>query len=150
MSGRGRVAPCSCDASMCSACLSRVKSQGSRMTLSAMWWLRPPKTRPLVYGSQRCAHHVYAWCVTPAALTMQLMSRLHKCRKGTSTSIKAHAAGVQSVDFSTDGRFLLTAGDDKAVKVSRPVTLRMLVSKDVAHGCCQCFGRSGTCQGCSS
>ncbi len=71
-------------------------------------------------------------------------------RGGTSTSVKAHAAGVQSVNFSADGRFLLTAGDDKAVKVSGPSRFRKLVAEDVTQGCCQCFGRSGACPRCSS
>jgi centriolar protein POC1 len=31
--------------------------------------------------------------------------------------LKAHAGAVRAVDFSPNGRLLLTAGDDKAVKV---------------------------------
>lgn len=38
-------------------------------------------------------------------------------RKGESTVFKAHTATVRSVDFSGDGQSLLTASDDKTVKV---------------------------------
>ena len=34
--------------------------------------------------------------------------------------LKAHAGAVRAVDFSPNGRLLLTAGDDKAVKVRAP------------------------------
>ena len=37
--------------------------------------------------------------------------------KGESTVFKAHTATVRSVDFSGDGQSLLTASDDKTVKV---------------------------------
>lgn len=39
------------------------------------------------------------------------------CRKGESTVFKAHTATVRSVDFSSDGQTLVTASDDKTVKV---------------------------------
>lgn len=39
-------------------------------------------------------------------------------RKGESTVFKAHTATVRSVDFSADGQSLLTASDDKSLKVS--------------------------------
>ena len=39
------------------------------------------------------------------------------CRKGESTVFKAHTATVRSVDFSADGQSLVTASDDKTVKV---------------------------------
>jgi len=38
--------------------------------------------------------------------------------KGESTVFKAHTATVRSVDFSGDGQSLLTASDDKTVKVT--------------------------------
>lgn len=37
--------------------------------------------------------------------------------KGESTVFKAHTATVRSVDFSSDGQTLLTASDDKTIKV---------------------------------
>lgn len=37
--------------------------------------------------------------------------------KGESTVFKAHTATVRSVHFSSDGQSLLTASDDKTVKV---------------------------------
>lgn len=39
------------------------------------------------------------------------------CRKGESTVFKAHTAAVRSVAFSHDGQRLVTASDDKSVKV---------------------------------
>lgn len=39
------------------------------------------------------------------------------CRKGESKVIKAHTAAVRSVAFSHDGQRLVTASDDKSVKV---------------------------------
>lgn len=38
-------------------------------------------------------------------------------RKGESTVFRAHTATVRSVDFSSDGQSLLTASDDKTIKV---------------------------------
>jgi centriolar protein POC1 len=38
--------------------------------------------------------------------------------KGESTVFKAHTATVRSVDFSNDGQFLVTASDDKSLKVT--------------------------------
>ncbi len=38
-------------------------------------------------------------------------------RKGESTVFKAHTATVRCVDFASDGQSLLTASDDKTVKV---------------------------------
>ena len=37
--------------------------------------------------------------------------------KGESTVFKAHTGTVRSVDFSSDGQSLVTASDDKSVKV---------------------------------
>lgn len=37
--------------------------------------------------------------------------------KGESTVFKAHTASVRSVNFSSDGQRLVTASDDKSVKV---------------------------------
>ena len=42
---------------------------------------------------------------------------MFSCRKGESTVFKAHTATVRSVDFSNDGQFLVTASDDKSLKV---------------------------------
>lgn len=39
------------------------------------------------------------------------------CSKGESTVFKAHTATVRSVHFSSDGQSLVTASDDKTVKV---------------------------------
>ena len=38
-------------------------------------------------------------------------------RKGESTVFKAHTAAVRCVDFASDGQSLLTASDDKTIKV---------------------------------
>lgn len=38
-------------------------------------------------------------------------------RKGESTVFKAHTGTVRCVDFSNDGQSLLTASDDKTIKV---------------------------------
>ena len=37
--------------------------------------------------------------------------------KGESTVYTAHSAAVRSVDFSSDGQYLLTSSDDKTIKV---------------------------------
>ncbi len=44
-------------------------------------------------------------------------SYLPNSRKGESTVFKAHTASVRCVHFTSDGRSLLTASDDKTVKV---------------------------------
>lgn len=38
-------------------------------------------------------------------------------RKGESTVFKAHTGTVRCVDFANDGQSLLTASDDKTIKV---------------------------------
>lgn len=38
-------------------------------------------------------------------------------RKAESTSFRAHTASVRSVNFSGDGQTLVTASDDKTIKV---------------------------------
>ena len=53
-------------------------------------------------------------------------------RKGESTVFKAHTATVRSVDFSNDGQFLVTASDDKSLKVGTPVGLTAAFS-DIAR-----------------
>lgn len=42
-------------------------------------------------------------------------------RKGQSTKIPAHAAPIRSVSFSRDGKDIVTASDDKAVKVTNNI-----------------------------
>ena len=37
--------------------------------------------------------------------------------EGHSSTIKAHSASVRSVNYSSDGRLLLSTSDDKTVKV---------------------------------
>lgn len=38
-------------------------------------------------------------------------------RKGESTAFRAHTGTVRSVSFSSDGQTLVTASDDKSIKV---------------------------------
>lgn len=38
-------------------------------------------------------------------------------RKAESTTFRAHTSAVRSVNFSSDGQFLVTASDDKSIKV---------------------------------
>lgn len=38
-------------------------------------------------------------------------------REGRSTALKAHTSTVRCVNFSADGKLLITCGDDKTVKV---------------------------------
>lgn len=40
-----------------------------------------------------------------------------ECRKAESTAFRAHTATVRSVNFSGDGQNLVTASDDKTIKV---------------------------------
>lgn len=42
---------------------------------------------------------------------------MYTCRKAESTSFRAHTASVRSVNFSGDGQTLVTASDDKTIKV---------------------------------
>lgn len=39
--------------------------------------------------------------------------------EGKSSTLKAHTQPVRSVDFSADGNLLLTASDDKSMKIFR-------------------------------
>ena len=48
--------------------------------------------------------------------------------KGESVTMKGHAGAVRSVDFSSDSKHLITASDDKTVKVHRPSRLSLLHS----------------------
>lgn len=48
--------------------------------------------------------------------------------KGASTAFTAHSATVRSVNFSSDGNFLVTAADDKSVKVWNAHQQRFLLS----------------------
>ncbi len=47
-------------------------------------------------------------------------------REGRSSVLKAHTGTVRCVNFSADGKLLITAGDDKTVKVNH---LPVLVSR---------------------
>lgn len=40
-------------------------------------------------------------------------------REGRSTALKAHTGTVRCVNFSADGKLLITCGDDKTVKVGQ-------------------------------
>lgn len=42
---------------------------------------------------------------------------MYTYRKAESTSFRAHTASVRSVNFSGDGQTLVTASDDKTVKI---------------------------------
>ena len=58
------------------------------------------------------------WILEPKSWIMFLIFFCSvSLRKGESTVFKAHTATVRSVDFSGDGQSLLTASDDKTVKV---------------------------------
>ena len=46
--------------------------------------------------------------------------------KGESVTMKGHAGAVRSVDFSSDSKHLITASDDKTVKVHRPTLLHSI------------------------
>jgi WD40 repeat protein len=46
--------------------------------------------------------------------------------KGESVTMKGHAGAVRSVDFSSDSKHLITASDDKTVKVHRPSLLHSI------------------------
>lgn len=52
-----------------------------------------------------------------AALCAVLKSSSLLCSKGESTVFKAHTGTVRSVHFSSDGQSLVTASDDKTIKV---------------------------------
>ena len=42
---------------------------------------------------------------------------MYVCSKGESITLKGHMGAVRSVEFSRDGRLLLTGSDDKTAKV---------------------------------
>ena len=48
------------------------------------------------------------------------------CREGKSTTISAHSATVRCVNFASNGRMLLSASDDKTVKVWALPTQRFM------------------------
>lgn len=50
-------------------------------------------------------------------LFLKLNGNFFFYRKGESTVFKAHTATVRSVDFTYDGQTLITASDDKTIKV---------------------------------
>lgn len=53
--------------------------------------------------------------VLPCCAVLKSSSLL--CSKGESTVFKAHTGTVRSVHFSSDGQSLVTASDDKTIKV---------------------------------
>ena len=75
--------------------------------LQETWLLLLQRTPLLDCGSPTCECFSFSYCY-----------KLMRVSKGDSTVIKAHAAAVRSVDFSKTGRMLLTASDDKSIKVS--------------------------------
>lgn len=57
----------------------------------------------------------YTMSVLPCCAVLKSSSLL--CSKGESTVFKAHTGTVRSVHFSSDGQSLVTASDDKTIKV---------------------------------
>lgn len=53
--------------------------------------------------------------VLPCCAVLKSSSLL--CSKGESTVFKAHTGTVRNVHFSSDGQSLVTASDDKTIKV---------------------------------
>ena len=53
--------------------------------------------------------------------TVMLHTCTHTSRKGESTVFKAHTGSVRCVDFASDGHSLLTASDDKSIKVKAQI-----------------------------
>jgi WD40 repeat protein len=53
--------------------------------------------------------------------------------KGESVTMKGHAGAVRSVDFSSDSRHLITASDDKTVKVHGPSQLHSINTVTYFH-----------------
>ena len=58
-------------------------------------------------------------------------------RKGESTVFRAHTASVRCVDFASDGHSLLTASDDKTIKVSGLENEENYHSVDIYGTCVQ-------------
>ena len=48
-------------------------------------------------------------------------------REGRSTVLKGHTAAVRAVTFSADGKSLITAGNDKSIKVRLAAPARDVV-----------------------
>lgn len=63
---------------------------------------------------QHCQSAATDWCNYNAALAYTM---LNFDREGRSSVLKAHTGTVRCVNFSADGKLLITAGDDKTVKV---------------------------------
>lgn len=111
--------------------------------LMATWWPRPPETRLFVFGFQQCKSYCCTFphnaIITSLSVFHRTFSLLTPCltsipflryfffevwilcvclyRKAESTPFKAHTSAVRSVHFSSDGQNLVTASDDKTIKV---------------------------------
>ena len=66
-------------------------------------------------SSWRDVAHISPPSISPSLFHAHTKTCLHS--KGESTVFKAHTASVRCVDFASDGQSLLTASDDKTVKV---------------------------------
>lgn len=95
----------------------RTASLGCIFPLLATWWPPHPKTELCDYGNHPCKHPCVFLFSMLQDETMELVYVSVHRRKGESKVIKAHTAAVRSVAFSHDGQRLVTASDDKSVKV---------------------------------
>lgn len=120
-------------------------SLGCIFPLLVTWWLRHPKTELCDCGKFQCKSPYFNYSIMIRVLLSMLMLSMFyhstmehtvegRCkggalvftclwyvsvysRKGESKVIKAHTATVRSVAFSHEGHKLVTASDDKSVKV---------------------------------
>ncbi len=72
-----------------------------------------PRTEPYVCGRPPCE----SCCTDAQILPISILDVPVSSREGKSTILKAHTGTVRCVNFSSDGRMLLTGSDDKTVKV---------------------------------
>ena len=70
------------------------------------------------YIQSVCSMH-HPWKMSCTSHDCSVCLSLSLCRKGESTVLRAHTASIRCVDFASDGHSLLTASDDKTVKVRR-------------------------------